>query len=102
MFDMINKLGSIKKKMEEIKSRLDTIYIEETAGNGMIKITMSANKKVKSIYIDEQLCTAVRKDELQELLKTTMNKALEKAESVHEAEMKAAGKDLLPGFPGLG
>lgn len=102
MFDMLNKLGSLKKKMEEIKSRLDTIYIEETGGNGLVKVTLTGNKKVKSIYIAKELCSPERNEELQDLLEMATNKALDKAESVYEAEMKAAGKDLLPGFPGLG
>ena len=98
--DLFGKLGDIRKKMDEIKSRLDTIYIDEQSSDGKIKITVTANRKVKEINIVEAIQT-MEKDELQELLETVINRALERAETVSENEMRAAGKDLLPGFPGL-
>ncbi|CAN5418619.1 YbaB/EbfC family nucleoid-associated protein [soil metagenome] len=99
MFDLINKFGDIKKKMDEIKSRLDLISVEGEAG--AVKVTVTANRKVKSISIDESLLNPNCKEELQELLETALNRALTNAEQVSETEMKAAGKDFLPGFPGF-
>src|SRR5574338_196576 len=99
MLDIFGKLGDIKKKMEEIKTRLDTIYIDEQSSGGMVKVTVTGNRKVKQVSVDQSLLTAERKEEMEELLEITMNRALERAEAVSENEMKAAGKDLLPGFP---
>jgi DNA-binding protein YbaB len=101
MFDILNKLGDFKKKMEEIRARLDTIYIDEQSSDGRIKVTVNANRKVKSIFIDPIMIAEGNSDEIQETLETVLNRALERAESVSESEMKSAGKDMLPGFPGL-
>jgi nucleoid-associated protein EbfC len=101
MFDILNKLGDFKKKMEEIKSRLDNIYIDEQSSDGKIKITVTGNRKVKSVSIDPSLMNAGNAEEIQETLEIVLNRALERAEGVSEMEMKSAGRDMLPGFPGL-
>ena len=101
MFDILNKLGDVKKKMDEIKSRLDNIYIDDQTPDGKIKVTVTGNRKVKSVYIDSSLLLAENAEEISENLEAVLNRALEKAERISEDEMKSAGRDLLPGFPGM-
>ncbi|MBL7923687.1 MAG: YbaB/EbfC family nucleoid-associated protein [Bacteroidia bacterium] len=99
MFDLINKLGDLKKKMEEAKARLDGISVSASAGDNEIKIVMNGNRKVLSVDIAPHLLLPERKTELDELVEVAMNRVLQEAEKVNEAEMKAAGRDLLPGMP---
>jgi nucleoid-associated protein EbfC len=101
MFDMLGKLNEVKKAMEEIKSRLDTISVDGEAGEGAVKVMMNGNRKVTSVKISDKLLSPSRKDELEELLELAMNRAGEKAQNVSETEMKAAGKGILPNIPGL-
>jgi hypothetical protein len=101
MFDILSKLGDVKKKMDEIKSRLDAVTVDGDAGNGKVLVTVTGNRKLKSIHIDDSLLSVDAKDELIDLLEMATNKALERAEQVSEAEMKAAGRDFLPGMPGF-
>jgi DNA-binding YbaB/EbfC family protein len=101
MLDIFGKLGDLKKKMDEIRSRLDAIYIDESSQDGNVKVTVTGNRKVKSIYIDASLLSPDRKEELEEVLETQLNRALDRAEAVSESEMKSAGRDMLPGMPGL-
>ncbi|MCB0472437.1 MAG: YbaB/EbfC family nucleoid-associated protein, partial [Flavobacteriaceae bacterium] len=58
-----------------------------------------ANRVIKSIVIDDSLLDD--KEELEDYLILALNKALEKANTVHEAEMAAAAKNGLPNIPGL-
>ena len=101
MFDMMGKLGQIKKSMDEIKQRLDSISVAGEAAEGQIKVTMTANKKVNGIHIAERYLDPVRKEELEELLEIAFNRASEMAQNVSETEMKAATQGLLPNIPGL-
>ena len=101
MFDMLGKLQEIKKSMDEIKARLETISVEGRSGNGSVLVHMNGNRVVKEITIDPSLMESSRKEELEELLETAINDAGEKARQVSESEMKAAGKGLLPDIPGL-
>lgn len=99
MFDLMNKLGDLKNKMEEAKSRLDQVSVTGSSGDNEVVVRMSGNRKVLEIDIADHLLFPEKKEEVQELLEVAMNRAIQEAERVNEAEMKAAGRDLLPGMP---
>ena len=96
---MMGKLKEAQRKVEDTKKRLDTILIDEISNNGKIKITLTANRAVKSISIDEELLN--NKEQLEDYLILTLNKAIEKATKVNDAELSAVAKDGLPNIPGL-
>ena len=96
---MMGKLKETQKKVEETKKRLDTVIIEESGNNGLIKIMMTANREIKAIQIDESLLSD--KEELEDYLIININKAIEKATKVNEAELGAVAKEGMPDIPGL-
>lgn len=98
--DMFGKLNEAKQKMEEAKARLETVFVEGEAENGAVKAIVSASKKVKEIIISDELMND--KEQLQDLITVALNRAMEKADSVSEAEMKAVANEMLPGMGGLG
>lgn len=99
MFDLINKLGDLKNKMEEARNRLDSIQVTGSAGDQEVTVTVNGNRKIIAIVVAPHLLFPEKQDEVQELLEVAVNRALAEAERINEAEMKAAGKDLLPGLP---
>lgn len=98
---MINKLTELKKKMDETKAKLDTIAVTGSAGDGAVTITLTANKAIKKIEIEDALCLPERKEELIDYIEIAFSKALEQANNVSEQEMMASGKGMLPNIPGL-
>ncbi|HSD13936.1 MAG TPA: YbaB/EbfC family nucleoid-associated protein [Flavobacterium sp.] len=96
---MMGKLKETQQKIEETKKRLDTVLIDEQSNDGLLKVTLTANRKVKSILIDDSLLED--KEQLEDYLVLVMNKAIEKATNVNEAELGAVAKDGMPNIPGL-
>lgn len=96
---MMNKLKEAQEKVEATKKRLDTVLIDEQSNDGKIKITLTANRTVKSIHIDETLLQDT--EELEDYLIITMNKAIEKATKINETEMASAAKSGMPNIPGM-
>ncbi len=97
MGDMIGKLKEMKQKADEIKLKLDaTVLVIEGTG-GDIKIEITGNRDIKSISIAQGLQHGDTK-ELEQHLKTTLNKALSKANEVNENEMKHVAGAMLPGM----
>ena len=70
---------------------------EETSGK--IKVTVTANREIKSIQLDDSLLEDA--EELEDYLVLTLNKALKTANEIHEQEMAAAAKTNMPNIPGL-
>ena len=96
---MMGKLKETQKKVEETKKRLDSVLIDEQSSDGKIKITLTVNREVKSIDIDEELLND--KEQLEDYLILTLNKAISKATSINEAELAAVAKEGMPNIPGL-
>ena len=96
---MMGKLQEAQKKVEETKKRLDTVLIDEKSSDGKNEVTLTANRTIKSISISEDILND--KEELEDYLIITLNKAIEKATKINETELAAAAKDGLPNIPGL-
>ncbi|WP_111682703.1 YbaB/EbfC family nucleoid-associated protein [Winogradskyella tangerina] len=99
MMGMMGKLKEAQKKVEETKERLNTVLIDEASNDEKLKVTITANRTIKSISIDDDLLED--KDMLEDYLILTLNKAIEKATSVNEAEIAAVAKEGLPNIPGM-
>ena len=96
---MMDKLKEAQAKIEETKARLNTVLVDGESGNGKVKVTVTANREIRSINIVNELLN--EKDELEDYLVIALNNALEKANEINEAEMAAAAKGGLPDIPGM-
>ena len=96
---MMNKLKEAQQRVEETKTRLDTVLVDETSNDNKLKVTLTANRKIKSIQIDESLLNDA--EELEDYLILTLNKAIEKASKINEDEMAIAAKSGMPNIPGM-
>ena len=99
LMGMMGKLQEAQKKIEETKKRLDTIYIDESAVNGAIKVSVTANQEIKSIDIAQEMLHD--KEQLEDYLILTLNKALERATQISEQELAAVAKAGMPNISGL-
>ncbi|ARV08470.1 nucleoid-associated protein, YbaB/EbfC family [Winogradskyella sp. PC-19] len=99
MMGMMNKLKEAQKKVEKTKERLHTVLLDEASNDGKLKVTITANRTIKSLEIDEELLTD--KEMLEDYLILTLNKAIERATTVNETELAAVAKEGMPNIPGL-
>ena len=96
---MMGKLKETQKKVEETKKRLDSVLIDEQSNDGKIRITLTANREIKSIDIGEELLND--KEQLEDYLILTLNKAISRANSINETELAKVAKEGMPIIPGL-
>ena len=96
---MMGKLKDTQQKIEETKKRMDTVLIDEQSIDGQLKVTLTANSKVKLIEISDSLLED--KDQLEDYLIVVMNKALEKASKINQTELDAVTKVDMPMIPGM-
>jgi DNA-binding YbaB/EbfC family protein len=96
--DMLSKLQEAQQKMQEGRQKLGSVIIDGEAGNGLVKVSVTGNREVKAISIDSQLMAADKKEELEDLLITALNRALKNAEQAWEDEMKGLAGGMLGGL----
>ncbi|TGV01593.1 YbaB/EbfC family nucleoid-associated protein [Flavivirga rizhaonensis] len=99
MMNMMGKLKETQKKVEETKKRLDSVLVDETSSDNKLKVTLTANRTIKSVEIDDELLED--KEQLKDYLILTLNKAIEKATKINEAELAATAKEGMPNIPGM-
>jgi DNA-binding YbaB/EbfC family protein len=99
LMGMMGKLKATQQKIEDTKKRLDTVLIDEQSADGLLKVTLTANSKIKSVVIAEALLED--KDQLEDYLIVVMNKAIEKAASVNQTELDAVTRVDMPMIPGM-
>jgi DNA-binding YbaB/EbfC family protein len=99
LMGMMGKLKETQQKIEETKRRLDSVLIDEQSSDGLLKTTLTANRTIKAIEIDESLLAD--KEQLEDYLILVINKAINRATAVNEAELAAVAKDGMPNIPGI-
>lgn len=96
---MMGKLKETQQKVEETKKRLDFVLIDEKSADGLLEVTLTANRKIKNITLSDDLLKD--KEMLEDYLVNVLNKAIEKATNVNETELAAVAKEGMPNIPGM-
>ncbi|WP_342646351.1 YbaB/EbfC family nucleoid-associated protein [Mucilaginibacter sp. CSA2-8R] len=98
---MFDKILEAQQKAGEMKKRLDGITVTGAVEGGKITVTANANKVVQSIVISDEFLREADKDELEELLVTAVNKAMEQADNINQSEMAAMTKNMFGDLGGM-
>lgn len=96
---MFGKLGEAKQKAEEMKLKLEAITVEGNAQG--VKVIANANKKIISINIAPELLIPENKEQIEDLLLIAIENAMNQAENISAAEMKAMMGAIMPGMGNL-
>ncbi|QWX85438.1 YbaB/EbfC family nucleoid-associated protein [Cellulophaga sp. HaHaR_3_176] len=96
---MMGKLKDTQEKIKETKERLNTVLVDEKSTDEKLKVTLNANRVIKSITIDDSLLED--KEQLEDYLILVLNKAIEKASNVNDIELSAVAKEGMPNIPGM-
>jgi|TARA_R110002051_G_scaffold13808_4_gene45588 hypothetical protein len=99
MMGMMGKLKETQQKVEATKKRLNTVTLEEKSNDNLISVTITANREIKKIALDDSLLQD--KEQLEDYLIMTLNKAIQKATSINESELAAVAKEGMPNIPGM-
>lgn len=99
LMGMMGKLKETQQKIEETKQRLHHVLIDEKSNDNLLNVTITANRTIKSINIDESLLND--KEQLEDYLILVLNKAIERATTINEAELAVVAKDGMPNIPGM-
>ena len=96
---MMGKLKETQQKVEATKKRLDTVLIDEKSNDGLLEVTITANRTIRNIAISPSLLED--KEQLEDYLVLVINQAITKATAINEAELAAVAKEGMPNIPGM-
>jgi len=99
LMGMMGKLRETQEKVKATKERLNSVILEEKSSDNLVSVTITANRNLKTIEINDHLLQD--KEQLEDYLVLTINKAIEKATEINEAELAAVAKEGMPNIPGM-
>jgi len=98
--DIMKQAGQMQAKLADVQEKLEHLFVQGQAGNGLVKITMTGKFAVRAVEIDPSLMQAGEHEILEDLMLTALGDAKAKAEVAAAEEMKSvtAGMPLPPGM----
>ena len=99
LMGMMGKIKETQKKVEKTKLRLNSVLIDESNHDESVKVTITANREIKTISIADELLED--KEQLEDYLILTLNKAIDQATKINETELAAVAKEGMPNIPGM-
>jgi len=99
LMGMMGKLKETQQKIEATKERLHHVTTTEASVDGLLELTITGNREIKNITIVDTLLED--KEQLEDYLVLTLNKAIAKATAIHESEIAAVTKEGMPNIPGM-
>lgn len=99
LMGMMGKIQETQAKIEETKKRLDNVLIDDKSNDGLLEVTLTANRTIRTIKISDELMQD--KDQLEDYLIMVLNRAIEKSSAINEAELAAVAKVEMPNLPGM-
>ena len=97
---MMKKAQEMQENMKKLQEDLAALEVTGEAGGGMVRVTMSGDKQVKGIAIEDDLWAEQDKSLVEDLVAAAVNAAsLAADEKAKEEQQKLmAGLPLPPGF----
>lgn len=94
---MLSKLSAMKQMADESKSKLDNLTVEGESGSGLVVISLTGNRELKSIKINADI-KLMETEDLEDLLSVALKRAMDKANELNESEVMASAKNMFPGM----
>lgn len=96
--DLFGKIQQMQSQLAQSAEKLAEIEVTGLAEGGLIKVKANGKKKILDISISPSLAGKENIEELEDLLVTAINRALEQADTAQQAQMQGIKDELLPGF----
>ena len=96
-------LGNMQQQQADLQEKLAKIELSASAGDGAVKVTVTATQEVVDIAIDKDKVDLEDIEQLEDFLIIALNNALIMAADTQTLETNNLVKDMMPpGLSGLG
>jgi len=92
MQQMLKQAQKMQEQMQEAQAKLAEADVEGASGGGMVNVTLSGKKELKSIKIDPKCVDPDDIEMLEDLIVAAYGAAATKADEMHEEVMGPFGQ----------
>ena len=87
MFDKMKQVYEMQKKARELQKALESIRLEKTSRDGMLKVTVNGTHKVEALVIDPSYLESGKKEALERGLSSLINDAFGEIQKQSASQM---------------
>lgn len=96
---MVRQAQKMQEGIQEVQAKLEETDFTETAGGGMVELTMTGGRVLKEIKINPEIVDKDDIEGLQDVIVAGVNAILTKIDEISAAEMeKVTGGVNIPGL----
>ena len=96
---MVKQAQKMQEDIQKVQEELETKEYTETAGGGMIELTMTGARVLKSVKLNPEIVDKDSIDDLQDTIVAGVNAIIQKIDEESAAEMEKVTGGV--SFPGL-
>jgi DNA-binding YbaB/EbfC family protein len=101
ILQIMNQAKELKGRLEEVKKKTDALRANGEAGGGMVTATISGEKKVLKIEVEEDLYKTEEKQFILDLITAAINDGQRKVDELVKETYEAETKGIMPNIPGM-
>ncbi len=101
MMQAMQQLQLMQQKMAEAQAALEHKSVTETGGGDMVRVTVNGQRRITRLELSPEALSVDDREMLEDLLISTINKAMESAAAMANTEIGDATRGLMPNIPGL-
>lgn len=95
---LLKQAQKMQQELGKAEAELSTKEYEASMGGGVVKVIVTGGMEVKKVEIEKELLTENGKEDLEDLLKSALNEALQNASKDKEKVMNGlTGGVKMPG-----
>ncbi len=100
-FDKAKQLYQLQKKAKQVQKELKETEIEARSTDDMVMVVISADQKIKSVEINEDLLKPEKKKDLEDKLVKVISEAMSRSQAVAAEKTKSLMGDMGLNIPGM-
>lgn len=99
MAGILKQANQMQSKIKKIQDEMATRQFEGSSGGGSVKVSVTGDNLIVSIYIDPEILKSSDAELLQDMIKAATNEAIKLAKETSSQEMQKVTGGM--GVPGL-
>lgn len=101
ILQIMNQAKELKTRLEEAKKKTDALRVTGESGGGMVKATISGEKKVLQIEVEGNLYETEEKQFVLDLIAAAINDGQRKMDEQIKLTFETETKGMMPDMPGM-